>query len=132
MIIDLFIMAIIVALIIWAKREFDKHEAMNADNDDFGDDYYCGTEWCDGINITPWKTQCSYEGTSKCGAESKYTGESMDKSKIAKMDMEAFRQLKDAENERDRWCNLAGVMHQYLVDGNPKGAVRAYEQEVWQ
>ena len=51
----------------------------------------------------------------------------MDK-KIAKMDMETFRQLKDAENERDKWCNLAGVMHQYLVDGNIEGALKAYEQ----
>lgn len=101
----------------------------------------------------------------------------MDK-KIAKMDMETFRQLKDAENERDKWkdialkltgnevegweseseliarqalsleferdqwkaiagaareetekwCNLAGVMHQYLVDGDVLGALQAYEQ----
>jgi hypothetical protein len=102
----------------------------------------------------------------------------MDKTKIAKMDMEAFRQLKDAEEQRDKWreialgmtantiegwesdsefiakkalgieferdrwkfiageargetekwCNLAGVMHQYLVDGDSAGALRAYEQ----
>ena len=102
----------------------------------------------------------------------------MDKSKIAKMDMETFRQLKDAENERDKWkeiatkltnnevegweseseimakkalsleferdrwkaiagqareetekwCNLAGVMHQYLVEGNPHDAMEVYEQ----
>jgi hypothetical protein len=51
----------------------------------------------------------------------------MDK-KIAKMDMETFRQLKEAENERDKWCNLAGVMHQYLVDGDVLGALQAYEQ----
>ena len=68
--------------------------------------------------------------------------EPMDKTKIAKMDMEAFRQLTQAEFERDRWkfiageareetdkwCNLAGVMHQYLVDGNIEGALKAYEQ----
>ena len=97
------------------------------------------------------------------------------------MDMETFRQLKDAENERDKWkeiatkltnnevegweseseimakkalsleferdqwkaiangtredaekwCNVAGIMHQYLVEGNPKGAVEAYEQAAW-
>jgi len=54
----------------------------------------------------------------------------MDKTKIAKMDMEAFRQLRDAENERDDWRNLAGVMHQYLVDGNISGALKAYERRV--
>jgi hypothetical protein len=47
---------------------------------------------------------------------------------VAKMDMEAFRQLKDAEFDRDFWRNLAGVMHQFLVDGNVDGAVDAYEQ----
>ena len=46
------------------------------------------------------------------------------------MDMEAFRQLRDAENERDDWRNLAGVMHQYLVDGNISGALKAYERRV--
>ena len=31
----------------------------------------------------------------------------MDKTKIAKMDMETFRQLKEAEDERDYWRRLA-------------------------
>ena len=51
----------------------------------------------------------------------------MDKTKIAKMDMEAFRQLKDAEYELNKWRNLAGAMHQYIVDGNTAGALEAYE-----
>lgn len=51
----------------------------------------------------------------------------MDKTKVAKMDMEAFRQLKDAEYELNKWRNLAGVMHQYIVDGNTAGALEAYE-----
>ncbi len=139
----------------------------------------CGVSWCDVYDMTPWKAQCSYEGTGKCGAQAEYeTREIMDKSKIAKMDMETFRQLKDAENERDKWkeiatkltsnevegweseseimakkalsleferdrwkaiagdargeaekwCNLAGVMHQYLVEGNPYEAMEVYEQ----
>ena len=139
----------------------------------------CGVSWCDVYDMTPWKAQCSYEGTGKCGAQAEYeTRNQMDKTKIAKMDMEAFRQLKDAEEQRDKWreialgmtantiegwesdsefiakkalgieferdrwkfiageargetekwCNLAGVMHQYLVDGDSDGALRAYEQ----
>lgn len=31
-------------------------------------------------------------------------------------------------NERDRWRNLAGVMHQYLVDDNLDGALKAYNE----
>ncbi len=127
--------------------------------------------------MTPWKAQCSYEGTDECGVGTEW---GMDKTKVAKMDMEAFRQLKDAEHERDKWkemalkltenkvegwesdsellatrvlgieferdrwkhiagtareevekwCNLSGVMHQYLIDGNITGALEAYEQ-VW-
>ena len=33
--------------------------------------------------------------------------ERMDKTKIAKMDMETFRQLREAEDERDRWKEIA-------------------------
>ena len=25
--------------------------------------------WCDVYDMTPWKAQCSYEGTGKCGAQ---------------------------------------------------------------
>jgi hypothetical protein len=31
----------------------------------------------------------------------------MDKTRVAKMDMETFRQLKEAEEERDYWRRLA-------------------------
>lgn len=93
----------------------------------------CGVSWCDVYDMTPWKAQCSYEGTGKCGAQAEYeTRKTMDKTKVAKMDMEAFRQLKEAEYERQKWCDVAGIMHQYLVEGNPEGAVRAYEQAAWQ
>jgi hypothetical protein len=106
----------------------------------------CGVSWCDVYDMTPWKAQCSYEGTDKCGAQAEYeTRNLMDKSKVAKMDMESFKQLTMAEFERDqwkaiannaredaeKWCNVAGIMHQYLVEGNPKGAVEAYEQAAW-
>lgn len=106
----------------------------------------CGVSWCDVYDMTPWKAQCSYEGTGKCGAQAECeTRKTMDKTKVAKMDMEAFRQLKDAENEvqrwkliageareeTEKWCNVAGIMHQYLVEGNPEGAVLAYEAASW-
>ena len=29
----------------------------------------CDATWCDVYDMTPWKAQCSYEGTGKCGAE---------------------------------------------------------------
>jgi len=94
--------------------------------------------------MTPWKAQCSYEDTGQCGTETEYTGSTndhrsvmyglteenkqrMDKTKIAKMDMEGFRQLKDAEYELNKWRNLAGAMHQYIIDGNTAGAIEAYE-----
>jgi hypothetical protein len=32
----------------------------------------CGVSWCDVYDMTPWKAQCSYEGTGKCGAEAEY------------------------------------------------------------
>ena len=32
------------------------------------------------------------------------------------------------QDDRDRWCNLAGVMHQYLVDGNIEDALGAYSE----
>lgn len=106
----------------------------------------CGVSWCDVYDMTPWKAQCSYEGTGKCGAQAEYEVKQMDKTKVAKMDKEAFRQLTEAEFERDRWkfiagesreetekwCNVAGIMHQYLVEGDPEGALRAYERAAWQ
>lgn len=67
----------------------------------------CGVSWCDVYDMTPWKAQCSYEGTGQCGAEAEYTIRTIDKTKVAKMDMETFRQLKEAEDERDYWRRLA-------------------------
>ena len=32
------------------------------------------------------------------------------------------------ESERDRWRDLAGVMHQYLIDNNIADALKAYEK----
>lgn len=32
----------------------------------------CEKPWCDVYDMTPWKAQCSYEGTGKCGAEAEY------------------------------------------------------------
>ena len=67
----------------------------------------CGVSWCDVYDMTPWKAQCSYEGTGQCGAQAEYTVRTMDKTRVARMDMETFRQLKEAEDDRDYWRRLA-------------------------
>jgi hypothetical protein len=33
----------------------------------------CGAPWCDIEEITPWRAQCSYLGTGKCGYQSPNT-----------------------------------------------------------
>jgi hypothetical protein len=33
------------------------------------------------------------------------------------------------EAEVTRWKNIAGIMHEYLQEGDPKGAKEHYEQE---
>lgn len=39
-----------------------------------------------------------------------------------------YEQLKA---DHDRWCDLAGVMHQYIVDGAGDQALKTYEQVVF-
>jgi hypothetical protein len=39
--------------------------------------------------------------------------------------IEEYEALQD---DRDRWRDLAGVMHQFLVDNNIAGALEAYEK----
>jgi hypothetical protein len=68
----------------------------------------CGVEWCDVYDMTPWKSQCSFEGTGDCGSEVDF----MDKSKILKMDKETFNELKQLEAERDRWRDIANNLLQ--------------------
>jgi hypothetical protein len=43
----------------------------------------------------------------------------MDKTKIAKMDMEAFRQVKELEADRDKWKDLAKSLIQVAPITNP-------------
>jgi hypothetical protein len=57
----------------------------------------CEYSECDVYLLKPGKTQCSFEGTDKCRAGVEYKEKTMDKSKIAKMDMETFRQVKELE-----------------------------------
>ena len=88
----------------------------------------CGTPWCDVYDMTPWKAQCSFEGTGRCGAQAaEVLDKIMDKTKIAKMDMAAFREMKELEAEleqlrkdHDRWRNLA----QAFLDANPSSIQR--------
>jgi len=42
--------------------------------------------------------------------------------------MYTIAEYEGMQDDRDRWRNLAGVMHQYLVDGNVGGALEAYSE----
>ena len=57
----------------------------------------CEYSECDVYLLKPGKTQCSFEGTDTCTAGVEYKEKTMDKSKMAKMDMETFRQMKELE-----------------------------------
>jgi len=57
----------------------------------------CEYSECDVYLLKPGKTQCSFEGTDTCKAGVEYKEKTMDKSKMAKMDMETFRQMKELE-----------------------------------
>jgi hypothetical protein len=114
----------------------------------------CEYSNCDVYLLKPGKAQCSYEGTEQCGAEAEYlTRNIMDKTKIAKMDVEAFRQMKEledklkqletqlneyntrlfaAEFERDKWKKIADDWRKVAIAlatdaGNPDMAIDCYE-----
>lgn len=73
----------------------------------------CGVKWCDVYDMTPWKSQCSFEGTGDCGSEVDF----MDKSKILKMDMDTFNEIKLLEAERDRWRDIAnGLLQEWCAN----------------
>lgn len=38
--------------------------------------------------------------------------------------------VKKLRAEVDRWKNIAGIMHEYLQEGDPKGAKEHYEENV--
>jgi hypothetical protein len=68
----------------------------------------CGIPWCDVYDMTPWKSQCSYEGTGKCGSEAAEVLDNiMDKTKILVTNKESFNEIKDLESEIQRWKKIA-------------------------
>jgi hypothetical protein len=72
MTIDIFIILIIILLILWVSYEFKKDEKLNSLTEDITQSIKCEAPWCDVYDITPWKSQCSYEGTGQCGAEAEF------------------------------------------------------------
>lgn len=73
----------------------------------------CGVAWCDVYDMTPWKSQCSFEGTGDCGSEVGF----MDKSKVFKMDINTFNEMKVLEAERDRWRDIAnGLLQEWCAN----------------
>ena len=73
----------------------------------------CGVKWCDVYDMTPWKSQCSFEGTGGCGSEVDF----MDNSKILKMDMDTFNEMNLLEAERDRWRDIAnGLLQEWCAN----------------
>jgi heme/copper-type cytochrome/quinol oxidase subunit 2 len=72
MTIDIFIILIIIFLILWVSYEFKKDEKLNSLTEDITQNIKCEAPWCDVYDIIPWKSQCSYEGTGQCGAETEF------------------------------------------------------------
>jgi len=93
----------------------------------------CGVSWCDVYDMTPWKSQCSYEGTQQCGAEAEYlTRNVMDKSKVLVTNKESFNEIKDLEHDVKRWKKIADDWRQVAIAlatdaGNPDMAIDCYE-----
>jgi hypothetical protein len=67
----------------------------------------CEYSKCDVYLLKPGKAQCSYEGTNECQAGPEYSDISMDKTKVVIMNMEAFRESKEIEDEVQRWKKIA-------------------------
>jgi hypothetical protein len=93
----------------------------------------CGTPWCDVYDITPWKAQCSYEGTGKCGAQAAEVLDSvMDKTKILVTNKESFNQIKKLEDDIQKWKKIADDWRQVAIAlatdaGDPHMAIDCYE-----
>jgi hypothetical protein len=58
----------------------------------------CDYSECDVYVLKPGKTQCSFEQTTDCQSSTGHKPK-MDKTKVAKMDKEAFRQSKQLEDD---------------------------------
>jgi hypothetical protein len=93
----------------------------------------CGTPWCDVYDITPWKAQCSYEGTGKCGAQAAQVLDNiMDKTRILKTDKQSFNEIKDLEHDIQKWKKIADDWRQAAIAlatdaGDPHMAIDCYE-----
>jgi hypothetical protein len=93
----------------------------------------CGTPWCDVYDITPWKAQCSYEGTGKCGAQAAQVLDNiMDKTRILKTDKQSFNEIKDLEHDIQKWKKIADDWRQAAIAlatdaGDPHMAADCYE-----
>ena len=93
----------------------------------------CGVSWCDVYNMTPWKSQCSYEGTGKCGSEAAEALDNiMDKTKILVTNKESFNQIKDLESDIQLWRKIADDWRKVAIAlatdaGNPDMAADCYE-----
>lgn len=53
------------------QQEYHWHEQVESEEWECNTQK-CGVSWCDVYDMTPWKSQCSYQGTGKCGAEAGY------------------------------------------------------------
>jgi hypothetical protein len=92
----------------------------------------CEYSECDVYLLKPGKTQCSFEGTDKCKPGVEYKEKTMDKSKMTKMDMETFRQMKELEQRIEYWVTQADNWRETAVAlattlGNPEIAAETYE-----
>ena len=112
----------------------------------------CDATWCDVYDMTPWKAQCSYEGTGKCGAEAEYIMETELSIKeqlqqrcacgqkdceicqavehITKIEKEAVLVRLDREawkNEYMKERELADNLYYGVIDGNTDKAIEIYE-----
>jgi len=93
----------------------------------------CGTPWCDVYDMTPWKSQCSYEGTGKCGSEAAEVLDNiMNKTKILVTNKESFNEIKDLEHDIQKWKKIADDWRQAAIAlatdaGDPHMALDCYE-----
>jgi len=92
----------------------------------------CEYSKCDVYLLKPGKAQCSYEGTNECQAGPEYSQIAMDKTKVVIMNMEAFRESKEIEDELKKWKKIADDWRQVAIAlatdaGDPHMAIDCYE-----
>jgi hypothetical protein len=92
----------------------------------------CEYSKCDVYLLKPGKAQCSHEGTNECQAGPEYSQIAMDKTKVVIMNMEAFRESKEIEDELKKWKKIADDWRQVAIAlatdaGNFEVAIDVYE-----